>query len=66
MSGYAVVIERADDGGYGVWSPDLPGCVALGDTPEQAVEEMCEAIRLHVELLRERREPGAGVECGGC
>ncbi|QSB14723.1 type II toxin-antitoxin system HicB family antitoxin [Natronosporangium hydrolyticum] len=57
MSGYAVVIERAEDGGYGVWSPDLPGCVALGDTPAEAVEEMRAAIRLHVELLQERGEP---------
>jgi predicted RNase H-like HicB family nuclease len=56
VNGYAVVIERADDG-YGAWSPELPGCVALGDTPEQAATEMREAIRLHVELLRERGEP---------
>jgi predicted RNase H-like HicB family nuclease len=26
---YAVVIESAEDGGYGAWCPDLPGCVAL-------------------------------------
>ena len=57
MSGYAIVIERADDGGYGAWSPELPGVVALGDTPEQTVEEMQEAVRLHIELLRERGEP---------
>lgn len=57
MNGYAVVIERADDGGYGAWSPELSGCVALGDTPEQAATEMREAIREHVELLRERGEP---------
>jgi predicted RNase H-like HicB family nuclease len=57
VNGYAVVIERADDGGYGAWSPELPGCVALGDTPEEAAVEMREAIREHVELLRERGEP---------
>jgi predicted RNase H-like HicB family nuclease len=57
VNGYAVVIERADDGGYGAWSPELPGCVALGDTPERAATEMREAIWLHVELLRERGEP---------
>lgn len=44
VNSYAVVIERADDG-YGAWSPELPGCVALGDTPEQAATEMREAIR---------------------
>jgi predicted RNase H-like HicB family nuclease len=57
MSGYAVVIERADDGGYGAWSPELPGVVALGDTPDETVEEMREAVKLHIELLRERGEP---------
>ncbi len=57
MSGYAIVIERADDGGYGAWSPELPGVVALGDTPQHAAEEMQEAVRLHIELLRERGEP---------
>jgi predicted RNase H-like HicB family nuclease len=57
VNGYAVVIERADDGGYGAWSPELPGCVALGDTPEQAATEMQTAIREHVSLLRERGEP---------
>jgi predicted RNase H-like HicB family nuclease len=57
VSGYAVVIEQAEDGGYGAWSPELPGCVALGDTPEEASSEMRIAIRDHVELLRERGEP---------
>jgi predicted RNase H-like HicB family nuclease len=51
-----VVIERAEDGGYGVWSPDLPGA-SRGDTPAEAVEEMRAAIRLHLELLQERGEP---------
>ncbi len=57
MNGYAVVIERANDGGYGARSPELPGCVALGDTPDEAAIEMRLAIREHVELLRERGEP---------
>jgi predicted RNase H-like HicB family nuclease len=64
VNGYAVVIERADDGGYGAWSPELPGCVALGDTPERAATEMREAIWLHVELLRERGEYySPGLRC---
>jgi len=29
MTSYAVVIERADDGGYGAWCPELPGVVAV-------------------------------------
>ena len=57
MSTYAIIIERADDGGYGAWSPDLPGCVALGDTPEETLEEMREAMLGHLAVMRERGEP---------
>jgi predicted RNase H-like HicB family nuclease len=57
MTGYAVVIERADDGGYGAWSPDLPGCVALADTEEAAIVEMRQAMMLHLAGLREDGQP---------
>lgn len=56
MSTFAVIIERAEDGGYGAWSPDLPGCVALGDTEEETLQEMHEAVRGYLEVLRERGE----------
>lgn len=56
MSTYAVIIEQADDGGCGAWSLDLPGCVALGDTEAEALSEMKDAIRLHLETMRERHE----------
>lgn len=46
----------AEDGGFGAWSPDLPGCVALGDTEEETLLEMREAVRGHLEVLRERGE----------
>jgi predicted RNase H-like HicB family nuclease len=57
MSGYSVVTERADNGGYGAWSPEIPGCVALGDTSDEAAIAMREAIKLHLEFLRDRGEP---------
>ncbi|MGB6165125.1 MAG: type II toxin-antitoxin system HicB family antitoxin [Pseudonocardiaceae bacterium] len=56
MSTYAIIIERADDGGYGAWSPDLPGCVGPGDTEEEALSEMKEAMYGHLEVMRERGE----------
>jgi predicted RNase H-like HicB family nuclease len=56
MSSYAIVIERADDGGYGAWAPDLPGCVALGDTEQECIDQMREAVALYLEVLRERGE----------
>jgi predicted RNase H-like HicB family nuclease len=49
---YLIIIERTPDGGYGAWAPDLPGCVALGDTPEECEGEMREAVAFHLEGLR--------------
>lgn len=54
---YTVVIEPADDGSFGVWVPDLPGCVSSGDTREEAIANIAEAIRGHIELLRDSGEP---------
>ena len=54
--GYLVVIERGD-GNYGAWAPDLPGCVAVGDTIEETESEMREAIRFHLDGLRAEGEP---------
>jgi predicted RNase H-like HicB family nuclease len=54
---YPILIEPAADGGYGAWAPDLPGCVALGDTVEAAEQQMREAIAFHLEGLRDEGEP---------
>lgn len=53
---YIVVIERAEDGGYGAYVPDLPGCVAAGDTREETEQLIREAIPLHLASLREHGE----------
>ncbi|MCG3136200.1 MAG: hypothetical protein HJJLKODD_00025 [Phycisphaerae bacterium] len=53
---YTVVVENADDGSYGVYVPDLPGCVSSGDTPGQALDSIREAIREHIQLLKEHGE----------
>jgi predicted RNase H-like HicB family nuclease len=45
-----IVIERGD-GNFGAWAPDLPGCVAVGDTIEECEREMREAIAFHIEGL---------------
>lgn len=54
---YVVVIERAADGSYSAYVPDLPGCVACGDTVEEAKTLIAEAVVLHVQSLREHNEP---------
>lgn len=48
---YAIVIEAAN-GNFSAYVPDLPGCVATGDTVEDAEREIREAIQFHLEGLR--------------
>jgi len=48
---YAVVIEKAD-GNYSAYVPDLPGCVATGETVDAVEAEIREAIRLHIDGLK--------------
>ena len=53
---YAVVIE-AGETGFGAYVPDLPGCVAAGDTREEVVRLIQEAIEFHIEGLKQDGEP---------
>lgn len=56
MSEYLIIIENSEDS-YSAYSPDLPGCVATGDTIEEVRKLMQEAIQMHIESLREHGEP---------
>ena len=56
MASFLVVIEKGQHS-YGTYSPDLPGCVAVGDTVEEVEQRMREAILLHLEGLREDHFP---------
>jgi predicted RNase H-like HicB family nuclease len=49
---YAIVIEKAE-GNYSAYVPDLPGCVATGETVAAVENEMRAAIRFHIEGLKE-------------
>ncbi len=49
---YMVVLERDDDGGYSVWVPDLPGCASMGDTRDDALANIHEAITCHLDGLK--------------
>lgn len=53
---YVIVIEKDDDGIYSAYVPDLPGCVACGDTPDEVRTAIKEAIALHIEPLRDHGE----------
>jgi predicted RNase H-like HicB family nuclease len=46
-----IVLEESDDGGFTVYVPSLPGCISEGDTEEEAIENIKEAIELYLEPL---------------
>jgi predicted RNase H-like HicB family nuclease len=48
---YAIVIEKAE-ANYSAYVPDLPGCIATGATVGAVENEICEAIRFHIEGLK--------------
>lgn len=52
MKRYAIVVERAANN-YAAYVPDLPGCVATGETIEEVEKLLGEAIKLHVAGLRQ-------------
>ena len=59
---YTVIVEPAP-GNLAAYVPDLPGCVATGDTLEDLLEEIREAIEFHIESLRDHGEPIPDPQC---
>lgn len=53
---YMVVIEKGETG-YGARVPDIPGCIAAGETREEVLNLIKEAIEFHVEDLRKDGKP---------
>ena len=49
---YAIVIEKAE-GNYSAYVPDLPGCVATGATVAAVEDEIRDAIRFHIDGLKD-------------
>ena len=62
---YLVIFEETEKS-VGAYVPDLPGCVAVGETRDEAKQLIREAIELHIERLREHGEavprPHSSVE----
>jgi len=52
---YAIVIEKSENG-YGAYVPDLPGCVALGETVPETEKLIKEAIEFHLQGMKEEGE----------
>ncbi len=49
---YTVIIEKGDSS-FGAFVPDLPGCIAAGETKGEVLELIKEAIEFHIEGLKE-------------
>ena len=62
---YAIVIEKAENN-YAAYVPDLPGCVATGESIEETEQQIREAIDLHLKGMREDGlpipEPSSSVD----
>lgn len=54
---YAYVVERADDGSYWAYLPDLPGCATTADSTEQVERQLPEAVRLYLSYYHDRGLP---------
>lgn len=58
----SLVIEQGETS-FGAYVPDLPGCIALGDTKEEVLQLIKEAIDFHIEGLKEDGEPIPKSHC---
>jgi len=50
---FKIVLEPSEDGGYTVYVPSLPGCISEGDTKEEALKNIREAIELYLEPVED-------------
>jgi predicted RNase H-like HicB family nuclease len=53
MREYTVIYERANDGGWGAYVPDLPGLGVIGETRDEAHQLIVDGIKLHIAGLKE-------------
>jgi predicted RNase H-like HicB family nuclease len=57
-----IVLEPSDEGGYTAYVPSLPGCISEGDTTEEAMENIREAIDLYLEPVEDDLAGKEGLE----
>lgn len=57
-----VVLEPSDEGGYTAYVPALPGCISEGETAEEAMDNVREAIALYLEPLDDDLAAVEGAE----
>jgi predicted RNase H-like HicB family nuclease len=56
MYRFLIIIEKADNN-FSAYCPDLPGCVATGETREEVAQNMYEAVEMHIQGLQEDNLP---------
>lgn len=61
---FTVILEPEADGGYSVVCPAIPGCVSQGDSLDEALADIREAILLCLEVRREDQAPPACRDAG--
>jgi predicted RNase H-like HicB family nuclease len=54
---YLILVAGGPPSNYSAWSPDVTGCGATGDTIDECVSELREALFGHLEVAREHGEP---------
>ncbi len=57
----SIVLEPSEEGGYTAHVPSLPGCVSEGETKEEALANIREAIELYLEPVEDDWVDGEGV-----
>ncbi len=53
---YNTIFQKEKEGGYSVWVPSLPGCTSQGETFEETLENIKEAITLYLEDIKEDKD----------
>ena len=53
---YTAIFEPAEEGGYTVSVPALPGCISEGDTFEEATKMIKDAIKGYLQVLKEEKQ----------
>ncbi|MBF0491728.1 MAG: type II toxin-antitoxin system HicB family antitoxin [Deltaproteobacteria bacterium] len=48
-----IVLEPSDEGGFTIWVPALPGCISEGNSREEALKNIQEAISLYLEEVED-------------
>ncbi len=58
----SVVLEPSEEGGYTAYVPSLPGCISEGDSKDEALKNIREAVELYLEVVEDDAAYGPDSE----